>query len=326
MVATPSRRPVDLEVITVGRVGVDLYPQQLSCTLAEVKSFTKSLGGTATNVAVAAARLGHRSAVVTKVGDDGFGEYVRSAIAGFGVDTRWVSTHRTLRTPLAFCEAYPPDRFPLLFYREPTAPDLTITTEDFEIEPLGVVPILWITGTGVSADPSRETHLQILKERERSSSPTALATIVDLDYRAMFWDSPAAARRALKEVVPFVDVVVGNIDEIEVLVGERDPRRAASMLDDAGVEMTVVKMGPEGVLGRRGDEVVEIAGTEVEVVCGLGAGDAFGGALCHGLLQGWDLSRILSFSNAAGAIVASRLTCAAAMPSEDEVLELTGAA
>lgn len=111
------------EVITAGRVSVDLYPEQIGVPLAEVRTFAKSLGGSATNVAVATARLGRRSAVVTKVGDDGFGLYVRQALEGFGVDTRWVGTDPVLRTPLAFCELYPPDHFPLLFIghrRHPT--------------------------------------------------------------------------------------------------------------------------------------------------------------------------------------------------------------
>src|SRR3712207_7727785 len=113
----------DLEVITMGRVSVDLYPEQIGVPLAKVKTFAKSLGGSATNVAVAAARLGHRSAVITKVGDDGFGAYVRGALGGFGVDPRWVSTDPNLRTPLAFCEIFPPDNFPILFYRQPKAPE-----------------------------------------------------------------------------------------------------------------------------------------------------------------------------------------------------------
>src|SRR5262249_40868393 len=114
------------EILTVGRVSVDLYPEQVGVPLAEVRTVRKMLGGSPTNVAVAAARLGRRSAVVTRVGDDPFGAYVRRALAEFGVDPARVGTHPTLRTPLAFCELFPPDRFPLLFYREPKAPDLEL--------------------------------------------------------------------------------------------------------------------------------------------------------------------------------------------------------
>src|SRR5256885_9802758 len=110
------------DVVTLGRVSVDLYPEQIGVPLAQVSTFAKSLGGSPTNVAVAAARLGHRSAVITKVGDDGFGPYVRDALRGFGVDTRYVGTDAALRTPIVFCEIFPPDSFPLLFYRQPKAP------------------------------------------------------------------------------------------------------------------------------------------------------------------------------------------------------------
>src|SRR5206468_10818133 len=114
------------DVLTMGRVGVDVYPLQSGVHLADVRTFAKSLGGSPTNVAVGTARYGHRAAVITKVGDDGFGAYVREALSGFGVDTRWVGTDPTLRTPVVFAEVYPPDRFPILFYREPRAPDMNL--------------------------------------------------------------------------------------------------------------------------------------------------------------------------------------------------------
>jgi 5-dehydro-2-deoxygluconokinase len=117
---------VSFELVTMGRIGVDLYPEQIGVPLDQVRTFRKMLGGTATNVAVAAARLGRRTAVITKVGDDPFGRYIRGALEGFGVDPGFVGTDPDLRTPLAFCEIHPPDDFPLLFYREPSAPDLQL--------------------------------------------------------------------------------------------------------------------------------------------------------------------------------------------------------
>src|SRR5713101_7760879 len=140
-----------LEVLTIGRVSVDLYPEQLGVPLAKVRTFAKSLGGSATNVSVAAARLGRRAAVITKVGTDGFGDYVREALRGFGVDAAFVGDHPTLRTPLVFCEIYPPDRFPLLFYREPTAPDMTLTADDLPRDAIRDAALFWTTGTGLSA-------------------------------------------------------------------------------------------------------------------------------------------------------------------------------
>ncbi len=306
----------ELEIITMGRVSVDLYPEQLGVSLAEVKTFAKSLGGSATNVAVAAARLGHHSAVITKVGDDGFGAYVRAALKGFGVDPRWVSTDPDLRTPLAFCEIFPPDDFPILFYRQPKAPDINLRTEDLDLEAIAVVPLLWITGTGLSDEPSRSTTLAALEQRSRG------ITVFDLDYRPMLWASREETERLYREALQHATVAVGNQEEVEVAVGTGDPFEASRALLECGLELAVVKRGPEGVLARTAAGVVEAPPIEVEVVNGLGAGDAFGGALCHGLLSGWDPEKMVRYANAAGAIVASRLACADDMPTREEVEQL----
>lgn len=309
-----------VQVITMGRVSVDLYPEQIEVPLEEVRSFGKFLGGSPTNVAVAAARLGHRSAVVTKVGDDPFGAFVRSALEGFGVDPRWVGTHAALRTPIVFCEVFPPDHFPLLFYREPQAPDMTLTEDDVDLDAVASVPLFWTTGTGLSDEPSRSTTLKALTTRPRRG-----ITVHDLDYRAMFWESEDEARRWGREALRHATVTVGNEEEVSVVLGERLPAADAALaLIELGVDLAVVKRGIEGTLARTADEVVEVAVVPVEVVNGLGAGDAFGGALCHGLLEGWSLERTIRFANAAGAFVAARLACADAMPTEREVEKLLG--
>jgi 5-dehydro-2-deoxygluconokinase len=306
----------NLEIITMGRVSVDLYPEQIGVPLAQVKTFAKSLGGSATNVAVAAARLGHRSAVITKVGDDGFGQYIRAALEGFGVDARYVGTDPDLRTPLAFCEIHPPDNFPLLFYREPKAPDSNIAAEDLELGEISSAPLFWITGTGLSEEPSRSTTLGALEARSGG------ITVVDLDYRPMLWNSREETERWYREALMHATVAVGNQEEVEVAVGTGDPYEASAALLDLGLELAIVKRGPEGVLARTAEALVEAPPIDVDVVNGLGAGDAFGGALCHALLLGWGPERTIRFANAAGAIVASRLACADDMPTEKEVEEL----
>ena len=306
----------DLEVITMGRVSVDLYPEQIGVPLAEVKTFAKSLGGSATNVAVAAARLGHRSAVVTKAGDDGFGPYIRAALEGFGVDARYVGTDPDLRTPLAFCEIHPPDDFPLLFYREPKAPDSNIKADDLDLGEISSAPLFWITGTGLSEEPSRSTTLGALEARSGG------ITVVDLDYRPMLWESREETERWYREALKHATVAVGNQEEVEVAVGTGEPHEASAALLDLGLKLAIVKRGPEGVLARTAEGVAEAPPIEVDVVNGLGAGDAFGGALCHALLLGWEPERTIRFANAAGAIVASRLACADDMPTEKEVEEL----
>jgi 5-dehydro-2-deoxygluconokinase len=311
----------NLEVLTVGRVGVDLYPEQQG-PLADVRTFAKSLGGTATNVAVGAARLGRRTAVLTKVGDDGFGAFVRTALAGFGVDPTYVGTSADLHTPVVFCELNPPEDPPLLFYRDPIAPDLTLTSADVPWDVVVEVPLLWVTGTGVSVEPARGTQLEMLARRGRPASGTGRHTVLDLDWRPMFWPSPEHARAEYEAMLEHVDVVVGNRAEAEVAVGTADPVEAARLLLDRGVELAMIKKGGEGVLVATEAGMTTVAPHRVEVVCGLGAGDAFGAALAHGLLAGWDPVDIAEHANAAGAIVASRLACADAMPTLAELERL----
>jgi 5-dehydro-2-deoxygluconokinase len=301
------------DLITMGRVGVDLYPEQIGVKLAEVKTFAKSLGGSATNVAVAAARLGRRAAVITKVGDDAFGPYVRDALREFGVDDRFVGTHPTLRTPVVFCEIHPPDDFPILFYREPQAPDMTLAEDELDLDAIRAARVFWTTGTGLSAEPSRGATLAALEAR------TGGITIHDLDHRPAFWPDESEAGHWARAALKHATVAVGNRDEVAVAVRTRDPYAASAHLLDLGVELAIVKRGPEGVLARTRDELVEVPPVPVDVVCGLGAGDAFGGALVHGLLSEWPLERTIRLANAAGAFVAARLACADAMPTLEDI-------
>ena len=305
------------ELLTMGRIGVDIYPLQIGRSLRQVETFGKYLGGSATNVAVAAARYGRRTAVISRTGDDPFGEFIHDALCGFGVDDRYVSPVPVMPTPVTFCEIFPPDHFPLYFYRYPTAPDLQIDAAELDLDAIRQAGIFWVTGTGLSQEPSRTATLRALEARAKAG-PTG-PTILDLDYRPMFWPSREEARRWVRKALPHATVAVGNLDECETAVGIREPHAAAQALHDAGVGLAVVKQGPGGVMASDGARVVEVPPAPVEVLNGLGAGDAFGGALCHSLLSGWDLERTLRFCNAAGAIVASRLACADAMPTAEEV-------
>ncbi|MFI0962253.1 5-dehydro-2-deoxygluconokinase [Streptomyces sp. NPDC021080] len=325
------------ELITMGRIGVDLYPLQTGVPLSRVTSFGKFLGGSATNVAVAAARLGRRTAVITRTGADPFGTYLHEALRGFGVDDRWVTAVPGLPTPVTFCEVFPPDDFPLYFYRQPKAPDLEIGADELDLDAVREARVFWMTGTGLCTEPSRTATLTALAHRARSGT-----TVFDLDWRPMFWtnaawtntsrkdavredpawEDPAFARPFYAEALRHATVAVGNIDEVEIATGEREPHAAAAALLEAGVELAVVKQGPKGVLAvHRDGTIAEVPPLPVEVLNGLGAGDAFGGSLCHGLLAGWDLEKIMRHANAAGAIVASRLECSSAMPTPREIEE-----
>lgn len=314
---TPTTRSPALDVLTIGRCGIDIYPLQVGVGLEDVESFGKFLGGSPTNVAVAAARYGHSSAVITGVGADPFGRFVRTEMRRLGVADDYVVTKADYNTPVTFCEIFPPDRFPLYFYREPSAPDLELTTADLPLEAVQEAAIFWVSATGVSQEPSRSAHHAALEARNRSG-----LTIVDLDYREMFWDSRQAAHREVRALLPKATVAIGNREECEVAVGHSDPDRAADALLEVGVELAIVKQGREGTLAKTRTQRVEMPVTPVETKNGLGAGDAFGGAICHGLLSGWPLDKTVYAASTAGAIVSSRLECSTAMPTEPELLDL----
>ena len=303
-----------LDVLTMGRVGIDIYPLQTGVGLEEVTSFGKFLGGSPTNVAVAAARYGRSSAVITRTGPDPLGRFIRTELERLGVSARYVEDVEGLKTPLVLCEIFPPDNFPLYFYRDPVAPDLMIEASELDEQAIRDASIVWLTVTGLTREPSRAAHHHALQVRSRAAH-----TILDLDYRAELWSSPGEATAEVSKALSGVTVAIGNKEECEIAVGETDPDRAADALLERGVEIAVVKQGPKGVMAKTARERVEVAPFAVDVVNGLGAGDAFGGAFCHGLLAGWDLEKILQFANAAGAIVAGRLECSTAMPFEQEV-------
>lgn len=306
---------MSFEVITMGRLGIDLYPLESDVPLGSVTTFGRFLGGSAANVAVAAARHGRRVALISRVGADEFGRYLREELERLGVSSEFVLTVDDLPTPLTFCEIHPPNHFPITFYRYPKAPDMEIKTGELDRSSIAAADLFWITVTGLSDEPSRSAHHEAL--RLRGGRPTVL----DLDYRQVFWTDPEQARHEIKRVLPHVDIVVGNLEECAVAVGEEDPARAAEALMARGPTTAVVKLGPKGVMGFDADGMVSVPAVEVEVVNGLGAGDAFGGALCHGILAGWPLQETLAFANTAGAIVASRLECSTAMPFTDEVVD-----
>ncbi len=309
-----NNQPDQLEVLTFGRAGVDIYPQQIGVGLEDVTSFGKYLGGTTANVAVAAARLGRATAIITGVGDDPFGRYVRRELNRLGVSDAQVVTNHQYATPVTFCEIFPPDDFPLWFYRKPTAPDLQVSPADLDLDAVRAAGLFWISTTGLSEEPSRAAHFAALEARAKKTF-----TVLDLDYRPMFWATPAQATEQVQKVLSQVTVAVGNREECEVAVGETDPERAADALLDAGVELAIVKQGPKGVLAKSRTERVVSPPIMITPLNGLGAGDSFGGSLAHGLLAGWPLEKVLAHANAAGAIVAARLECSTAMPTDAEI-------
>ncbi|MFZ3453335.1 5-dehydro-2-deoxygluconokinase [Arthrobacter sp. 7Tela_A1] len=311
------------DVLTMGRISVDIYPDDVGVGLADVTTFGKYLGGSPSNVAVAAARHGRRSAVITRTGEDPFGLYLRRELEKFGVDAAFVASVPGLQTPATFCAILPPDDFPLYFYgRFPTAPDLQIAAGELDLQAIRDAGIFWTTVTGLCQEPSRSAHIAAHGARPRGGLRSGQFTVLDLDYRPMFWAAEDEAREQIQRVLPHVSVAIGNDTECAVAVGPGTPDEQADRLLAAGVEIAVVKLGADGVMAKTPAERAVSAPVPVQTLNGLGAGDAFGGAFCHGLLSGWPLETVLDYANASGAIVASRLSCADAMPTPDEVKAL----
>lgn len=310
-----------LDVLSVGRVSVDLYALEPNQGFDQQQSFQKSIGGSPTNVAVAAARLGHSVAIATKVGDDDFGNYVRNRLSDFGVKTDYVLSQPQGQTPLALAALTPPETPKVIFYRGEAAPDTTLVVSDVPAKVISSAKVLWISQGSLAKGSTAETCLSWMRLRSKDQY-----TILDLDYRPSLWENIARAREMAEKAISLSSVVVGNREECEVALGTSDAHEAADLLLAAGVKIAVIKLGADGSLFATQDERVMVPTQAIDVVCGLGAGDAFGAALCHGLLEGWDIERIGRVANAAGALVSTRLTCSEAMPSLSELDEMIGAA
>jgi 5-dehydro-2-deoxygluconokinase len=291
-----------IEAVVVGRVGIDLYPNELRTPLREVRTYTRYVGGFAGNVATGLARLGVRAAIVSRVGDDGHGQFVRDFLEAEGVDTRFLAIDRHWPTPPTFCEIWPPDHFPITFYRRPTAPDWQIELHDVDEAEIADTPLLFVTGTGLAQSPSRETTLALLAGHRGT-------TILDLDWRPTLWADPGAYPDAVREASAYADVVIGNTEEIEAAGGIDALLALAPVL--------IRKRGGDGAALYADGELVEVAGLPVEVANGLGAGDAFAAAVGYALVHDLGLREGVRLGNLAGAFVAQRIACSEAMPTLD---------
>ena len=291
----------------MGRLSADIYPTTLRTPLREQRNFTRYVGGFAGNVCTGLARLQVATAIVSKVGNDGHGEFIRDFLSREGVDVRWLGIDHSLNTPVVFCEIWPPDRFPLLFYRTPTCPDWELTTDDFDLNAVADVPVLLVSGTGLARANSRAAHEAALQRHRHTA-------IFDLDYRPSFWSTPAAYQEAVQGVLPLADIVVGNEDEVRAATGATDPREGIKTLRAVGPRILVLKRGGEGAVLFDNERVLAVPPVKMDVVNGLGAGDAFLAALAHGVLRGLDLGIAVRRANWAGAFVASQIPCSEAMP------------
>jgi 5-dehydro-2-deoxygluconokinase len=303
-----------IEAVVVGRVGVDLTPATLRTTLAAADSFVRAVGGFAGNIGTGLARLGIGTALVSAVGDDGHGDHVRTFLDAEGVDVGSLVTRPGSRTQVAFFEVWPPEHFPVTFYRPSPAPDTRLTVDDLPLEQLELAPIVIVSGSLLASEPARSMVFRILDDRLASNQRRPASwTIVDLDWRPTLWDDPTEAPALIARAVRMCDVLIGSDAEFEA--AHQPPTVDAG----PGPDIIVLKHGGDGVslIGRDGRRTMP--GIAVDVVCGIGAGDALTAAFAAGLLRGSDPTTAVERGNAAGAIVASRLMCSTAMPTPDEI-------
>lgn len=306
-----------IEALVIGRVGVDFTPPSPRTSLATADTFIRAVGGFAGNIGTGLARLGVRTALVSAVGDDGHGDHVRTFLAGEGVDVASIVARPDSRTQVAFFEVWPPEHFPVTFYRPAPAPETRLTVADLPADLLEQAPLVIVSGALLASEPARSTVLRILDDRRASRHLRPVSvTILDLDWRPTMWDDQAEAPGLLGQAAPLCDVLIGSDGEFAA-TGLRP-----EIVMDPGPGLIVLKHGPDGVslvsdVGRR-----SVPGIPVEVLCGIGAGDALTAAFAAGLLRGLGPDVAVERGNAAGAIVATRLMCSTAMPTPAEIDEL----
>lgn len=305
-----------IEAVVIGRVGVDLTPAEPRTSLGDADSFVRAVGGFAGNIGTALARLGIATAVVSAVGDDGHGTYVRTFLDGEGIDVGPVAIRPGSLTQIAFFEVWPPDHFPTSFYRFAPAPETLLTVEELPADVLERAPLVVVSGTLLAEEPARSTALRVLEDRRTSRQGRPAAhTILDLDWRPTLWPDPKQAPALIGRAARLSDILIGSDAEFEA--AHLRPEVAGG--SDQRPSLIVLKHGGEGVslVTREGRRT--LPGIPVEVLCGIGAGDALTAAFAAGLLRGLDPLAAVQRGNAAGAIVATRLMCSTAMPTPGEI-------
>jgi 5-dehydro-2-deoxygluconokinase len=303
-----------LDACVLGRVGYDLYAVEQGRPLAEVEHFSRHLGGSSANIAVGLARLGRRVAIISSLGDDALADYLIGFLNKEGIDGSRVTRVAGYGTSLCLTEVSPPDRFPQVFYRYKPA-DSQVQVGEAELALVRRARLFVTNGTSLCASPSRESTAYALD----AARAAQVRTVLDIDYRPSSWSSPEEAGRAARAVLPSVDVVIGNEDEVALLTGRREPQEQVKAVRDAGVGLLVRKRGADGVEAFTREMSASSPPIKVEVGSTIGAGDGFASGFLAALLDGRPLEECLRYGNAAAAVVVSRVSCSDAMPYPHEV-------
>jgi len=316
------------DLITVGRVSLDLFARDIGAEFHDIRSFETSVGGSPVNIAIGTSRLGLRSIAFTAVGEDEVGRFVRHYLAQQGVNTGFIAVKSERRTGMAVVGVQPPDQFPLVFYRENPA-DIHLSISEALALPLSETRALSLSGTALSRGSTRDVNLYLAEQARRRG----MTTFIDLDLRPDQWAHPLAYGLNLRPVLPLCDVLIGTEEEFyaalsptpePVMSGRAVPDRAGlkALLQQYCADsqaVLILKRGDRGLRILRRDSQVDVPGYPVEIVNTVGAGDGFASGLIYGWAQGWGWERAARFANACGALVVTRQGCARALPRRDEV-------
>lgn len=320
------------DILCLGRFAVDFYAQQFGARLEDVASFSKYLGGSSANTAFGCARLGLRTGLISRVGDDAMGRFLVETIRAEGCDTSHVSVDPRRLTGAAVLGIKDRDTFPLIFLRENCA-DMAITDEDIAEDYIRQSKALLITGTHFSTESINAISHRAL-DRARAND---VRTILDIDYRPVLWGLTSrgdgetryvrsdTVTQHLQRILPKIDLAIGTIEEFNIAGGSTDIIASLRAVRAVSQATLVVKRGPMGCAVIEGpipgslDEAFNGRGVTVEVLNVLGAGDAFNGGFLSGWLRGEDYDACARYANACGALVVSRHGCAPAMPTRVEL-------
>jgi 5-dehydro-2-deoxygluconokinase len=304
-----------MDVITMGRATVDLFANEFDVPLEEVKTFSKYVGGCPANIATAAAQLGLETGIITKIGGDACGNYVKKYLASKKVDISHVSCDEKSRTGLALGEISPPDNFKILYYRE-NAADLNLSIEDIDKNYISKTKTLIISGTALSRSPSREACLVSIEH----ALANRVKVVVDLDYRDGTWSSSETAAYYLGLAIQKADVVIGTEKEVEIATNHcKDYNK--DIVKKGKLKLLVIKNGSAGSTAYTGENIIKSPAFNINIVNTIGAGDGFCAGLTYGLINEFPLEKSLHYANAIGAISVSKQSCSDSYPSLQELEE-----
>jgi 5-dehydro-2-deoxygluconokinase len=321
------------DLLDMGRSSIDLYSNDVGAPFEEIRSFAAYVGGSPTNISVGARRLGLKTALLTAVGEDPVGDFILHFLNNEGVETKFIPRKAGHRSSAVVLGIEPPDKFPLVFYRD-NAADIDLTIDDVLASPINDCEIFQFAGTNLSKEPSRSATLFAAEMAKAAGA----RVVLDIDFRPDQWHDQRAFGVAIRSILRLVDIVIGTQDELNaaMLTDLNQVNLTHSQVSDTKVGgdldvaiWTILNMGPKVLVEKRGPEgarvhlpggaQIDAPGFPVEVYNILGAGDAFASGFLYGCVKGWDWYKSARLGNACGAIVVLAHGCAPFMPTMEEV-------